>query len=76
MLQAFIGCDLISSFRGIGKIKPLKLLLKSPAHCDTLRHLGDDWNVGDDLLIECKKFICALYGKPNISSVLQAKLVA
>ena len=68
-LHAFTGCDSVSSFRGIGKIKPFKLLLKSPAHCDALKHLGDDWNVDDDLLIGCEKFTCALYGKSKSESV-------
>ena len=68
-LHAFTGCDSVSSFRGIGKIKPLKLLLKSPAHCDALRHLGDDWNIDDDLLSGCEKFTCALYGKCKSESV-------
>ena len=44
-LHAFTGCDSVSSFRGIGKAKPLKLLLKSLAHCNALNHLGDSWNV-------------------------------
>lgn len=67
-LHAFIGCDSVSSFRGIGKIKPLKLLLKSPAHCYALMHLGDDWNVDEDLLIGCEKFTCALYEKSKSES--------
>ena len=29
-LHAFSGCDTTSAFRGIGKIKPLKVLQKSP----------------------------------------------
>ena len=68
-LHAFTGCDSVSSFRGIGKIKPLKMLLKSPAHCDALKSLGDDWNVDDDLLIGCEKLTCTLYGKSKWGSV-------
>ena len=68
-LHAFTGCDSVSSFRSIGKSKPLKLLLKSPVHCDALKHLGDDWNVDDDLLIGCEKFTCVLYGKSKFESV-------
>ena len=56
------GCDSVSSFKGIGKLKPLKLLLKSPTYCDSLRGLGHDWRVDDDLLDGCEKFICSVYG--------------
>ena len=46
-LHTFTGCDSVSSFRGIGKVKPLKLLLKSPEHCYALKHLGDNWDVDE-----------------------------
>ena len=53
----------VSSFKGIGKRKPLKLRLKTPTYCDTLRGLGDDWKVEDDL-DGCEKFICAAANVP------------
>ena len=59
-LHVLTGCDSVSSFKGIGKLKPPKLLLKSPTYCDTLRGLGDDWQVDDDLLDGCEKFIYAV----------------
>ena len=57
-LQTYTDRDSINSFRCIGKIKHLKLL-KSLANCDTLKHLGNYWNI-DNLLIEYEKFTCAL----------------
>lgn len=36
-LHGFTGCDYVSSFTGIGKIKAVKLLLKSPTHCEALK---------------------------------------
>ena len=58
----------VSSFKVIGKGTPLKLRLKSPTYCDTLRGLGDDWKVEDNLLDGCEKFICAVYGKAKFDS--------
>ena len=68
-LHALTGCDSVSSFKGIGKVKPLQLLLKSPSFCDTLNQLGEDWDVEEELLDDCDKFICAVYGKSKCSSV-------
>lgn len=39
-LHALTGCDTVSCFKGVGKIKPLQLLLKARAYCDTLKQLG------------------------------------
>ena len=66
MLHAFTSFYSVGSFRG--KTKSLSLLLKAPAHCDALEHLGDDWNI-DDLLIGSEKFTCALYGKSKLESI-------
>ena len=52
----------------IGMRKPLKLRLKSPTYSDTLRRLGDDWKVEDDLLDGYEKFFCAMYGKAKFNS--------
>ncbi len=68
-LHAFTGCDAVSCFKGIGKIKPLKLLIKSPAYCDILTHLGEDWNLNEDLISGCEKFTCTLYGKAKFQSI-------
>ena len=68
-LHAFTGCDSVSSFRGIGKVKLVKLLLKSPEHCQALEHLGDNWDVDDSLLLMCEKFTCAPYGKSKLENV-------
>ncbi len=59
-----------SCFKGIGKIKLLKLLLKSPAYCDILKqHLEEDWNLNEDLISGCEKFTCALYGKAKYKGI-------
>ena len=65
-LHALTSCDSVSSFKSIGKLKPLKLLLKSPTCCDTLRDLGDGCKVDDE------KFICVVFGKAKFDSVKSA----
>ena len=62
-LHALTGFDSVGSFKGIGKLKALKLLLKSPTYCDTLRDLGDGCKVDDE------KFICVVFGKAKFDSV-------
>ena len=44
-LRTFTGCDSASSFKGIGKIKSLKTLLKSPTHCEALKILSEQREV-------------------------------
>ena len=61
-LHAFSGCDTVSAFKGKGKIKPMKLLLKSPSFCQVLAQLGEQWDVTDELISGMKKCVCAVYG--------------
>ena len=61
-LNALTGCDSVSSFKGIVKLKPLKLLLISPTYCDILRGLGYGLERDDDLLGGCEKLSCGVYG--------------
>ena len=49
-LQAFTGCDTTSCFKGIGKLKPLKLLKKFPEYYRKLAMLGELWEVPFHLL--------------------------
>ena len=60
-LPALTGCDSVSCFKGMGKEKPLKLLLKSPTYCDALKHLGDDWDLDESVIDGREKFTCAIY---------------
>ena len=75
-LHALTGCDSVSSFKGIGKLKPLKLLLKSPTYCDTLRDLGDGFKVDDDFLEGCERFICIVFGKAKFDSVNEERAIS
>ena len=62
-LHAFTGCDSISAFAGKGKIKAVKLLEKYPEFIHCFQELGKSWIVTDDLVDQCEKFVCLLYGK-------------
>ena len=56
------GCDTVSASKGKGKVRPMKLLLKSPHFCDVLSKLGEQWEVTEELVENIEKFVCAIYG--------------
>lgn len=68
-LHAFTGCDSTSCFKGIGKLKPLKVLQKMVKFEVPLARLGDSWDVPPDLIDELEAFTCAFYGRPSIKCV-------
>ena len=70
-IQSLTGCDSTSAFKGKGKVRPMKLVLKSPSFCSTFSKLGESWEVSDDLVTEIERFVCVLYGgvKTKLSSV-------
>ena len=68
-LHAFSGCDTTSAFKGLGKIKPLKVLLRTPKYIPVLARLGETWYVPRDLYDELDSFTCAVYGKPHTKTV-------
>lgn len=57
----FTGEDCTSSFKGKGKVAPLKKLEKNPRFHKCFQQLGDDWNVNADVLKEVEKFTCLMY---------------
>ena len=68
-LHAFTHCDTTSAFKGVGKVRPIKLLQKMPAYQPVLASLGDEWTVTDGAFIKLEEFTCALYGKLRHKSV-------
>ena len=68
-MHAFTGCDSTSAFRGIGKIKPIKVLEKKIDFEDTLVVLGESWDVLETLRSDLEKFTCAIYGHPRFKSL-------
>ena len=68
-LHAFTRCDTTSAFKRIGKIKPLKILQKTPRFAAVLSKLGEEWDITEDLIDDLKEFTCAIYGRARVHKV-------
>jgi len=51
-LHGFTSCDTTSTFKGIDKVKPIKLLQKTPRFHTVFEKLGECWDVSDDLHLQ------------------------
>ena len=60
-LHAYSRCDTTSAFKGIGKVKPLRLLQKKPKYQEVFSGLGESWEVTDDLFLALEEFTCIMY---------------
>lgn len=65
----FTGEDCTSSFKGKGKVGPLKKLEKNPRFHRAFQQLGEDWNVKPHVLKEVEQFTCLMYGQNRESYV-------
>ena len=68
-VHAFSHCDSTSAFKGVGKIKPVKLLQKLPRFQRVLARLGDEWTVSEEMVAELEAFTCTIYGKSRSQSI-------
>ena len=68
-LYTFTGRDTCSAFKGIGKIKPIKVLQKNAKFNDMLARFCDNWEVSDNMFSDTEELTCALSGKPRFKSV-------
>jgi hypothetical protein len=68
-LHAFTGCDSCSAFKGVGKVKPIKVLLKHPKFTTIMEKFGERWDTSAELVNEVEEVTCALYGKTRFKSV-------
>ncbi len=68
-LHAFTHCDTTSAFKGIGKIKPIKVLQKLPKFQPILAELGREWEITEELFVGLEEFTCAIYGRPRFKSI-------
>lgn len=68
-LHVFTKCDTTSAFKGVGKIKPIKILQKNPRFHVILAQLGDNWEVSQALHRGLEEFTCILYGRKRFTSV-------
>ena len=49
VLHDFTGCDTCSAFKGIGRVKPIKVLQKNAKFNAMLARLCDNWEILDML---------------------------
>ena len=70
-LHAFTHCDTTSAFKGVGKVRPIRLLQKTEAFQETLSTLGDTWEVSARLEDDLARKHCT-----NISDVPTTKLAS
>ena len=68
-LHAFTGSDATSSFRGVGKVKPMKILLKDKKYISVFASLGNIWQEREELDRELEDFTCTIFGYSRIKSV-------
>lgn len=68
-LHAYTGCDTTSAFKGIGKIKPIKVLQKNPRFVETIARLGDTWAIAEEVKADIEIFTCAMYGRHRFTCV-------
>uniref|UniRef100_UPI00358E00C9 uncharacterized protein isoform X5 n=1 Tax=Myxine glutinosa TaxID=7769 RepID=UPI00358E00C9 len=67
--EFLLGIYSTSTFKGKGKVNPLKKLQKNPKLHNAFRQLGADWLVTDELQQEMESFTCIMYGQARMTSV-------
>ena len=74
--HAFTGCDFTSAFMRKGKAaRPLTVLEKNPMFVEAFAQLGEQLTVSENLVNQLQKFVCAMYNKPIVNDVNEARLL-
>ena len=60
--HSFTGCDIICSFAGRRKVKPLNLTIKDVKYIEEFAERGEHTYITGDLLQTIKSFVCHMYG--------------
>ena len=68
-VHAFSHCDSTSAFKGVGKIKPVKILQKLPRYQRVLATLRNKWTVSEEMVAELEAYTCTIYGKGRSQSI-------
>ena len=65
------GCDSVEAFVNKCKVRPFKLILKKPQYANILAKLGEslEHNNIKKLINDICKFVCAIYGHPQLHDV-------
>ena len=71
-LHAFTGCDTTSAFKGIGKLKPLKILENNNEYKKVFSELGNECTITQDTKDKLEAFTCAIYGNPCVKDMNEA----
>ncbi|KAJ8378403.1 hypothetical protein AAFF_G00242910 [Aldrovandia affinis] len=60
-MYAYTGCDTLSAFTGRGKLRALKLIMRSEHFQEVFRKLGQSGELSMDLFKKLQAFTCKLY---------------
>ena len=60
-LHAFTRSDTTSAFSGKGKVKPLSLIEKNQGHFETMKRIGNSFDIDQSLIESCEIFVSELY---------------
>ena len=63
------AADTTSAFKGIGKIKPIKVLQQNPRFVETFGRLGETWTIPEEVKADLETFTCVIYGRHRFTSV-------
>ena len=58
-----MGCDSTSAFVGKGKQAAFKIMHRSEENQSALQHLGESFELAEEVHTELERFVCQLYGK-------------
>ena len=72
-LHAYTRCDTTSAFKGIGKVKPIKVIQKMPKLQKGLSQIVETWDVEDALFAALGEFTCILYGSRKLTDVNKSR---
>ena len=74
-LHCFTGEDCNCCFKGQGKLKPIKKLLKKPKFMETFKRLGNSWEASTTTKADLEEFTCFMYGHPKVKSVDKVRTI-
>ena len=73
-LHTFMQCDTTIGFKGIGKVKPIKVLDKNDDFQLLLSQIGSTFSVSVDLEVELEEFVCLLYSQKHHKETSELRL--
>ena len=68
-LHAYTRCDMTSAFKGVGKVKPIKISQRMSRYQSGLAQLGEGWEVTDKLFTTLEGFTCLLCGNREVLDI-------